>query len=132
MSVSNDKLDLIDLNEVSETSRLYLVPNAKWKIDNARFAINYFGTSINGWLDLTKDPLNENRYYVDTSEINDENLESITIIFCRMNPNTTENNWDNKWNQTSDLTILTGQNCYTVKEDTWDKGGGEWSLVNVG
>ena len=131
LSVSNDKLDLIDLNEVSETSRLYLVPNANWKLDNARFAINYFGTSVNGWLDLTKDPLNENRYYVDISEINDGNLEGITIIFCRMNPNTTENNWYNKWNQTSDLTIPAGQNCYTVKEDTWDKGGGEWSLVNV-
>lgn len=78
---------------------------------------------------LTKDPLEHNRYYVDISEINGGDLEGLSIIFCRMNPSTTENNWDNKWNQTDNLTIPSGQNCYQVKEDTWDKGGGEWSLV---
>jgi hypothetical protein len=51
-----------------------------------------------------------------------------SIIFCRMNPNESANNWNTKWNQTSDLTIPTdGTNCYTVNEGTWDKGGGTWS-----
>jgi hypothetical protein len=46
-----------------------------------------------------------------------------------MNPGTTANNWNNKWNQTSDLKAPTdGKNLYTVKENTWDKGGGTWSV----
>ena len=50
------------------------------------------------------------------------------VIFCRMNPSASANNWNNKWNQTSDLTIPTnGTNHYTVKAGTWDKGGGTWS-----
>ena len=50
------------------------------------------------------------------------------VIFCRMNPSATANNWNNKWNQTADLTVPTdGTNCYTVKAGTWDKGGGTWS-----
>ena len=45
-----------------------------------------------------------------------------------MNPATTANSWDNKWNQTGDLTVPTdGTNCYTVADNTWDKGGGAWS-----
>ena len=54
------------------------------------------------------------------------------IIFCRMNPSTTANNWNNKWNQTSDLKVQTnGDNCYTVKNGTWDKGGGSWSVYTL-
>ena len=52
-----------------------------------------------------------------------------------MNPNSTTNGWTQntqKWNQTSDLTIPTnGTNCYTVKDGTWDKGGGTWSTITV-
>ena len=45
-----------------------------------------------------------------------------------MNPGNQTNSWDTKWNQTEDLTIPTnGNNLYTVKDDTWDKGGGTWS-----
>ena len=51
------------------------------------------------------------------------------VIFCRMNPNATANNWNNKWNQTEDLVIPTdGNNLYTIKDGTWDKGGGTWSV----
>ena len=50
------------------------------------------------------------------------------VIFCRMNPSTTENNWDNKWNQTSDLTIPTdGSDFYILDEGGWDNGSGSWS-----
>ena len=52
----------------------------------------------------------------------------VNIIFCRMNPSSTENNWDNKWNQTSDLLVPSDStNCYTVAEGAWDKGEGTWS-----
>ena len=52
----------------------------------------------------------------------------VNIIFCRMNPSATANNWNNKWNQTADLTIPTnGNNHFTVKADTWDGANASWS-----
>ena len=45
-----------------------------------------------------------------------------------MSPTAAANNWNNKWNQTADLEVPTdGTNLYTVKEGTWDNGGGTWS-----
>ena len=52
-----------------------------------------------------------------------------TLIFCRMDPATTENNWGSKWNQTDNLLLSAAgdNNCYTIADGTWDKGGGTWS-----
>ena len=101
---------------------LYLKPNSNWKADNARFAAYAFGNGEK-WIDMIE--LGCTGIY--TCDIP---KTYTSVIFCRMNPNNSINNWDgsNKWNQTSDLTIPTdGNNLYTVKEGTWDKGGGSWS-----
>ena len=112
-TVSNQK-------PVESAGKLYLVPNANWKIDNARFAAYFFGNGER-WLDMT-DTDSDGVYECEIPE------GYPNVIFCRMNPNATANNWNNKWNQTDDLTVPTdGTNCYTVKEGTWDKGGGTWS-----
>ena len=103
-----------------EGNKIYLKPNANWKNDNARFAL-YTWDGGDQWFDL-KDTDGDGIYEVTlpTSISN--------IIFCRMNPGTSANNWTNKWNQTSDLKVPTdGKNMYTVKEGTWDNGGGTWS-----
>lgn len=44
-----------------------------------------------------------------------------------MNPETTANNWDNKWNQTADLTIPTDGKNYFKANGGWDKIDGTWS-----
>lgn len=49
-----------------------------------------------------------------------------------MNPKTTANNWDNKWNQTVDLTIPTNGNNYFILDncpanESWDGIDGTWS-----
>ncbi len=101
---------------------LYLEPNANWNIDGARFAAYFFGNGET-WVDMVLVEGETNIYAVTVPA----GFEK--IIFCRMNPNTTENNWNNKWNQTADLTIPTdGTNLYTVAEETWDNGGGVWSV----
>ena len=53
------------------------------------------------------------------------------VIFCRMNPSKPENNWNNKWNQTADLAYTGSNSHYTVKENTWDNGGGTWSVMHI-
>ena len=105
---------------------VYLKPNSNWKESNARFAIYVWGgTAGEKWVSMTAS---------DTSGVYQAYLPEgydygCNIIFCRMNPSTTANNWNNKWNQTSDLKTPTdGKNMYTVKAGTWDKGGGTWSV----
>lgn len=101
---------------------LYLQPNANWNIDGARFAAYFFGNG-DTWVDMTLVEGETNIYAV-TVPAGFEN-----IIFCRMNPGAAANNWNNKWNQTGDLKVPTdGTNLYTVTENTWDKGGGVWSV----
>ena len=103
---------------------LYLKPNANWKKDNARFAAYFFGNG-DKWVSMV-DSDKDGIYEVNIPEGYDYGCN---VIFCRMNPSTTANNWNNKWNQTSDLKAPTdGKNLYTVKENTWDKGGGTWSV----
>lgn len=100
---------------------LYLVPNSNWKVDNARFAAYFFGAAGETWVDMTDE--DGDGYYECVAPEGYPN-----VIFCRMNPSTTDNIWDNKWNQTADLTVPTdGTNCYTVAEGAWDKGEGSWS-----
>ena len=101
---------------------IYLKPNSNWTQANARFAVY---TWVDGgeakWVDMV-DSNSDGIYEVLKSELNSK------IIFCRMNPSATANNWDNKWNQTSDLTLPTnGDNLYTVAAGSWDKGNGTWS-----
>ena len=105
---------------------VYLKPNSNWKQSNARFAAYFWGgTAGEKWVSMT-DEDKDGIYEVHLPEGYDYGCN---IIFCRMNPSTTANNWNNKWNQTSDLKTPTdGKNMYTVKDGTWDKGGGTWSV----
>lgn len=103
-----------------EKPKLYLTPNSNWKVDNARFAAYFFGNGEK-WVSMT-DPDKDGVYEVEIPS------GYPNVIFCRMNPSASANNWNNKWNQTADLVIPTnGNNHYTVKAGTWDKGGGTWS-----
>ena len=101
---------------------LYLQPNANWNVDGARFAAYFFGNGET-WVDMTLVEGETNIYAVTVPA----GFES--VIFCRMNPGAAANNWGNKWNQTADLKVPTdGTNLFTVAEDTWDNGGGVWSV----
>ena len=105
---------------VVEGNQLYLKPNSNWKQSNARFAV-YTWDGGEQWFDMT-DSDSDGIYEV----VLPKSIKN--IIFCRMNPGASANNWNNRWNQTENLTVQTnGDNLYTVKENTWDKGGGTWS-----
>ena len=112
------------LRQAEVKPMLYLTPNSNWKVDNARFAAYFFGNGEK-WVSMTYN-----------SELGVYEVEAPAgypnVIFCRMNPGTTANNWNNKWNQTGDLKVpADGTNHYTVKANTWDNGGGTWSTVTV-
>ena len=103
---------------------LYLQPNSNWLQASARFAAYFYGNGET-WVDCT-DSDGDGVYEVTVPS------GYTSVIFCRMDPSTSTNSWDSKWNQTSDLTIPTdGTNCYTVEDGTWDAGNGSWSTYSA-
>ena len=118
--------DEVGNDNVETDGTIYLKPNANWKEAGARFAAYFFEGDTNTWMSMTD---------ADGDGVYECGVPSgySNVIFTRMNPASSDNNWDNKWNQTADLKIPTdGTNCYTVKDGTWDNGGGTWSTYNAG
>ena len=99
---------------------LYLTPNSNWTQANARFAAYFFGNGEK-WSSMT-DSDGDGIYEVAVPSGYPK------VIFCRMNPSASANNWDNKWNQSGDLIIPTdGKDHFIVKSGTWDGATTTWS-----
>ena len=89
---------------------VYLKPNDEWKADNARFAVYYWNNGGNSWKNMTPVDCNGDYYSVDIPK------GYSNFIFCRMNGANQTNNWNNKWNQTLDLTLPTnGNTLYDIE-----------------
>lgn len=102
------------------TQTIYLKPTNLWNADNARFAAYYFDDSSNyGWVDMTRTSDCE-EVYVAQIPANYPN-----IIFCRMKPTPRENNWDNRWNQTGNLSVEDGK-IYTITGGSENAYTGTW------
>lgn len=103
-------------------TKLYLKPNANWKEANARFAAYLWADGVTAvWYDMTLVQGETDIYEFTLPEGYNK------IIFCRMNPSTTANNWNNKWNQTGDLAVPTdGKNLFTVANGSWDGATTAW------
>ena len=107
--------------EAATPTTLYLDPNSNWEADSARFAAYFFEGESNTWVSMTDS---------DCDTIYEVTVPSgfTSVIFCRMDPSTSTNNWNNKWNQTGDLTIPTnGNNTFTVTSGLWDGATSTWS-----
>ena len=101
--------------------KLYFITTSQWTASSPRYAAYFFeGETKKEWVDMLKD--SSTGYYYCTKPTTSYS----TVIFCRMNPSKTENNWDNKWSQTQDLTIPSDKDTYKYGESQWDKGIGEW------
>ena len=135
---STDPKNYIDTEyyKVTSSNGIYTVVARKyiylkashWEVDDARFAAylwkkNGNTTTDEKWISLTSVAKNIFR-----GELPDGYDYGCNIIFCRMNPSATANNWNNRWNQTSDLkTPTNGNNLFTVNNDAWDNATGTWS-----
>ena len=101
----------------------YLVPNSNWLQSSARFAVYAFNSSENKWIDMSPVAGVTGKYHATVDDA------YTTLIFCRMNPNTTANNWDKetKWNQTDNLTGWGDNDCFTLNETKDNWAAGTWS-----
>ena len=118
---TDDKV-LYDM-ESTNITHLYLTPNDNWKSDGARFAAYFFGNGEE-WVDMEK--VNDDLYVCDIPTTK----SYPSVILCRMKPENANNNWNNKWNQTGDLTIPTdGKNLFTLNDGVWDEATETWSTI---
>lgn len=94
---------------------VYLKPSANWLQDNARFALYMFtGTDEGVWTDFAAVTGAEGIYSAEFNET------YASMILCRMNPGDTENKWDNKWNQSDDLTAPAASGLLYTLAEGWD------------
>ena len=134
LSLPTDGKNFYSLEESAWRGQIYLKPNSNWTQGNARFAAYFFekfgdNTTKEEWHSMFKE--DDGTYWCGIPD------GCSNVVFCRMNPAHSDNRWNTNedtddtkrvWNQTTDLTVPTdGKLLYTVKDNTWDKGGGTWS-----
>lgn len=92
--------------------------------DGARFACYFFGNGET-WLDMTLVDSTNKVYKVTTPS----DKSYTNIIICRMNGTSTKNNWDNRWNQSDNLSYDGTNNCYQFSSyvDNSNKFNGSWT-----
>ena len=104
---------------------VYLKPNNNWKQANARFAVYCWNNEGNIWYDMTKMDCDGGDYYMVEIPVAYKDFK-----FVRLNPATTENNWDDgtKWNETGNLNVPTDSKVlFTVT----DWGSGSWGTYSA-
>ena len=115
---------------ITTPAPVYLKPHADWLAKesgvNPRFAVYYFKSAAPtdyGWVSMTQDSGCDEDYFK-------ANIPSgyDKCIFCRMKGNETTNKWENKINQTGDLTVPTGKAIfYTVPSGGNAGTDADWS-----
>lgn len=108
-------------------SKLYLSPISYWYNDDARFAMYLFDGDNPVWVTMNR--VREGFYCA--------NIPAGTwnkVIFVRLNPDKPENSWDNKWNQTENITLEEGKNCFYITGSTGsgadERNTGYWGVYN--
>ena len=103
----------------ADGTTVYLEPTAEWDKDGARFAVYYWvDDNDNGWVDM--------------ESIGDGIYKAVipagysNIIFVRMNGESSDNTWDNKWNQTIDLVVVP-DDTFTISDPWAASSGGTWA-----
>lgn len=104
---------------------LYLQLNSAWKTSNARYAAYVWTSGKEQWFDLSQEDGDVYRV-----ELTAEATSWSNIIFVKMKPNTTGNNWDNHDAQTEDLKIQpqsANTDCFKITGNQSEgKATGTW------
>ena len=124
-TVNNIQNDLTVEAVFKKPTPVYLKPNNTWKSDNARFAIYYWNSEGDGWVNMRLVGCNGEYYVADLP------IGYTEFMFVRLNPATKENNFNvgTCWNQTIELTLpnngnnlldMTVQKMYLKPTTNWD------------
>jgi len=102
---------------------VYFQPNSNWAGNTTRYSLYLFtGENAGPWLDFAA--VGETGVYSTTISDEQESWESMIIV--AMNPNTTGNSWDDKYNQTVNLAAAPATGLlYTANNDGNNNEGWE-------
>ncbi len=129
LSVQANGKNMYDIDDKT-VSYIHLKPN-HWETEDARFVAYFFGNG-DKWVNLTK---NGDVYTCKKP------AGYTKVIFCRMNKDVADNTWNNTWNKSLDLDLLSnGDQCFGLYENDWGCDGsgngnegkganGEWFRV---
>lgn len=124
VSIAQGNKAVIDsqVEAISSGDTVYFRTNNNWSGNSSRVSLYVYGSNnVNAWASMEK----YDNFGVYKGTI--PNKAGLTnIIFCSMNPNTTDNTWKDKWNQTNDLTYTTSGSLYKYNDNQWDNGSGSW------
>ena len=123
-----NKDDVVYLNapalDPSDVTSITVTVNfSKISEGNERYAAYLFGGSNNEWVSL------EVNNGVATLTLTEAQAAKYTnVIFCRMNGAAAQNNWNNKWDQTADLTLEGNDGkTFTASSKSNGKINGSWN-----
>ncbi|MDD3938376.1 MAG: hypothetical protein PHU55_01295 [Bacilli bacterium] len=117
--------------DIPASTNLYLQVNDSWRDAGARFAVYFYVGEDVAWVDMV---LEDTDPYIYKGVSPDDGKNYTNLIFCRMNPGTTENNWVNKWNQTGDLVFDGSNNLFTLPTSgdyIWNGATTTWSTYTA-
>ncbi len=110
---------------VNHAYAYYLEPGI-WAADNAWFALYCFNDNnkTNGWMYMFSDQDHNGLYvaYIDKNK----SYAGASGIFCRMKPERNDLSWDSRWNQTGNLTLVSGQKFVI---NAWDSQTEGWNSL---
>ena len=105
-----------------------LKPSSNWKQSNARFAVYFFNDAKgkNTWVSMTKASDETDIYYAVAPTGDWEKL-----IYVRMDPGKSTNDWGSKWNQSGNCVWTNAKSLLTVGASSWDNFTTTWSVKAV-
>ena len=109
---------------------LYLKPNSNWLQNSPRFAVYCYGDDGDyQWYDMEAVDAGCGSGTIYKAEVS---IRYTSVIFCRMKGDEPENIWNNKTNQTSDLTMPTTEiGVYDGAEDWSDNTNWRTTPLNL-
>ena len=116
----NENCVYTTLQYFNESVDIWLQPSEKWLGNTNRYSVHYFDSAANpaedaGWVSMVLD--GEGIYKATIP------AKYRQVIFCAMNKNTSANDWDNKWNQTGDVSLssmLNVRSCFVKSNNDWN------------
>ena len=119
---------LMGVSNAWGVERIYLKLNA-WKNSGARYAARFYNDNGNEyWQNMYETSISQ----VFACDIPSDGVTYNKVIFVRLDPKGSDssnggNNWNNKWNQSGDITFQKNKLC--TQTNSWDSWTGTWSAI---
>ena len=119
-----DYADTGAVTKFTSGTYVYCNPNGKWSASSAKIGAYFYNSSTDyAW--------STNMYTCGSIALRflvpGTNKTWSTVIFVRLNSDTTTPSWDKKWNQTGNLSYNSAKNCFDVSDCNGDNCAGTWN-----